>query len=325
MRSIRAAAFASCLAIVLGSAPAQTQEADAPAARAGASASAPLYDTEDLLFLRHMSIHHEQAVVMCELVPERTEREAFVRFARYVKRAQSAEIEQMNALLDLAAERGLEIPEHGPHGDPPMAGMLSSSEMNALEASSGAEFERRWLEGMIFHHEGGLAMARAQQLKQLERSRRPYGFHVLVEDILVEQRAEITKMNGWLREWGLVDESAEADTRAPAAGVTSPTPGATVESDAPLTLLGTAIDDVDVERVNVAIEDLESGRSWHADGAWGERAWHRVETTRSGPSSVAWRFEWTPPAPGRYGIRVRALDTAGERAVADMLRAFEAR
>jgi uncharacterized protein (DUF305 family) len=186
-------------AIGLGSAIAPAQEARV----ASEQASAPLYNDEDLLFLRHMSIHHEQAVVMSSMVPARTDREAFIRFARYVERAQAAEIEVMQSLLELAVQRGLEVPEHGPHGDPPMAGMLSTAEMDALAAASGAEFERLWLEGMIFHHEGGIDMAHAQQRQQLETGRRPYGIDVLVQDILVEQRAEITKMRAWLAEWGL--------------------------------------------------------------------------------------------------------------------------
>jgi uncharacterized protein (DUF305 family) len=100
------------------------------------------------------------------------------------------------------------MPEGHLHGDPPMAGMLSSAEMAAIAAANGAEFERLWLEGMIVHHEGALAMARAQQQQQLESGRQPYGIAVLIEDLLVEQRAEITKMRAWLREWRLADASA---------------------------------------------------------------------------------------------------------------------
>ena len=174
------------------------------ASEASEQTSTTLFNDEDLLFLHHMSVHHEQAVVMSSLVPARTRRKTFVRFARYVGRAQAAEIEFMQSLLDLAAERGLEVRDHGPHGDPPMAGMLSTAQMDALAAASGAAFERLWLEGMIHHHQGALDMARAQQRQQLEHGRRPYGIGVLVEDILVEQRAEITKMRAWLSEWGLL-------------------------------------------------------------------------------------------------------------------------
>jgi uncharacterized protein (DUF305 family) len=46
-------------------------------------------------------------------------------------------------------------------------------------------------------------MGRAQQQRQFEDGRRPYGVDVLVDEILVVQRAEITKMRAWLVEWGL--------------------------------------------------------------------------------------------------------------------------
>jgi len=162
-----------------------------------------LFNTEDMTFLQHMIVHHEQAVVMSEMLPERTDRSEFIQFARYVGRAQAVEIDLMQSLLDLAAGRGLDVPEHLLHGDPPMAGMLSSSQMEVLEAATGAEFESLWLEGMIYHHQGAIDMAHAQQDQQLATGRRPYGLSVLIESILEEQRAEITKMRQWLVDWGL--------------------------------------------------------------------------------------------------------------------------
>ncbi len=163
----------------------------------------PLFNEEDLVFMQHMILHHEQAVTMALLVPSRSSRPEFIRFTDYVKRAQAAEVDLMRSWLDLAAERGLKMPGHGPHGDPPMAGMLSTAQMAALAAARGAEFERLWLEGMIYHHQGAIDMAHEQQRQQLKSGRRPFGLSVMVEDILVEQREEITRMQRWLSQWGL--------------------------------------------------------------------------------------------------------------------------
>jgi len=179
------------------------QEQGRAEASSATGASAPLYDQDDLLFLSHMIVHHEQALELSALVPSRTDRDALRRFARYIEGAQRAEIEQMKSLLQLAADRGLELPHHHLHGDPPMAGMLSKAQMAAIAAARGPQFERLWLEGMMLHHEGALDMARAQQRRQFEQGRRPYGIDVLVEDILVVQRAEITEMRTWLEQWGL--------------------------------------------------------------------------------------------------------------------------
>jgi uncharacterized protein (DUF305 family) len=166
-------------------------------------AAEPLYTEADLLFMEHMMVHHEQALVMCSWVPERSGREEFVRFARYVDRAQAAEIEEMQSWLDLAVDRGIAIPEHHLHGDPPMPGMLSTAEMDEIMAVNGAEFERRWLEGMIRHHQGAIDMAHAQQQQQLAAGRQPYELATFVEDLLIEQQAEIVRMREWLGEWGL--------------------------------------------------------------------------------------------------------------------------
>jgi uncharacterized protein (DUF305 family) len=163
-----------------------------------------LYGPEDLTFLTHMIVHHEQALELAALVPSRAKHQQLIRFARYLDGAQRAEIDQMKGLLDLASQRGLDIPHHPMLDDPPMAGMLSKAQMRAVDAATGAEFERLWLQGMIYHHQGGLDMARAQQQRQFESGRRPYGIDVLADDIVEVQRGEITRMKGWLTEWGLL-------------------------------------------------------------------------------------------------------------------------
>jgi uncharacterized protein (DUF305 family) len=165
--------------------------------------ASPLYTPEDLLFLTHMIIHHQQAIEMAALVPSRSNREQFLKFARYIDGAQKAEIDHMQGLLHAARDRGLQIPSHEMHGDPPMQGMLSKAQMAALAAANGKEFERLWLKGMIYHHEGAMTMGLEQQKREFDSGRQPYGIDMMVDDILTVQRGEITKMKGWLSAWGL--------------------------------------------------------------------------------------------------------------------------
>jgi uncharacterized protein (DUF305 family) len=40
-----------------------------------------------------------------------------------------------------------------------MAGMMSEDDMAALDAATGADFERLWLQMMIEHHRGAVTMA----------------------------------------------------------------------------------------------------------------------------------------------------------------------
>jgi uncharacterized protein (DUF305 family) len=169
-----------------------------------AGAAGPLYSPADLEFLQHMIVHHQQALELTALVPSRSGREEFHRFARYLEGSQQAEIDRMRELLEVAAARGLAVPEAHLHGDPPMKGMLSRAQMTAIAAARDAEFERLWLEGMILHHEGALDMALAQQEAQFRSGHQPFGLDVLVDDLLVVQRGEITRMRQWLRDWRLV-------------------------------------------------------------------------------------------------------------------------
>ena len=180
-----------------------------PAQRADALSTAPLYTGEDLAFLSHMIAHHQQAIDMAALVPARSDRREFLTFARYVAGAQQAEIDQMTALLQAAADRGQEAPHHEMAGDPPMPGMLSKAQMAALEAASGAEFETLWLQGMIRHHQGGIDMALAQQQREFSSHRQPYGIAAMADDILTTQRGEIGMMKTWLRRWGLAQPAPD--------------------------------------------------------------------------------------------------------------------
>lgn len=167
---------------------------------APAQAATP-YSDADLQFLQHMIMHHGQALELCRLVEGHSTRVEFQRFARHVYDAQDAEIHQMQELLKLAAERGAQLPQEHMHGDPPMAGMLSKAQMEAIKAAKGADFEQLWLKGMILHHQGGVDMAMAQQEAQFRNGNQPWGVDTLVDDMLSVQRAEITQMRAWQRQW----------------------------------------------------------------------------------------------------------------------------
>ncbi|MEP7312043.1 MAG: DUF305 domain-containing protein [Pseudomonadota bacterium] len=162
---------------------------------------ATLHTQADLQFLSHMIVHHQQALDLCALVPSRSSREELHRYARYLNDAQRAEIDHMQGLLRQAEERGAVIPEEHLHDDPPMAGMLSKARMTAIAAARGGEFEQLWLQGMILHHQGAVDMALAQQEAQFRSAHQPWGVDVLVDDMLTVQRAEIHKMQIWLKDW----------------------------------------------------------------------------------------------------------------------------
>lgn len=65
-----------------------------------------------------------------------------------------------------------------------------------LQDKTGVVFEEAFIDGMIVHHEGAVAMAQMV----LERSQRPE-LVKLANDIISAQTGEIEMMRGWKKQW----------------------------------------------------------------------------------------------------------------------------
>jgi len=72
-----------------------------------------------------------------------------------------------------------------------MAGMTAG-----LEGKTGDEFDKAFIEEMIVHHEGAVAMA--QQALRLAKHDE---IKQMANDIITAQTREITTMRGWLQSW----------------------------------------------------------------------------------------------------------------------------
>ena len=128
------------------------------AAGTSAPAETVSHNAADITFNQMMIPHHRQAIVMADLVGGRSTDPAVLDLAARITRAQQPEIDEMTARL---AGWGVDAGDAGAgdHAGHDMSGMMSDAEMSALEAASGAEFDRLWLEGMIAHHKGAVQMA----------------------------------------------------------------------------------------------------------------------------------------------------------------------
>ena len=102
------------------------------------------------MFAEMMIPHHEQAIEMSELAFVNTTNPDVLAIAEQISSAQEPEIELMKSWP------GVDSMGHAGHT---MAGMLDENEMEMLRVSTGAEFDRLFLEGMIKHHEGAIEMA----------------------------------------------------------------------------------------------------------------------------------------------------------------------
>jgi len=145
----------------------------------------------DVMFAQMMIPHHEQAVVMSDLAldPARGASPAVVALAEQIRAAQAPEIEQMQAWLD-GQDAGMGG-DHSGHGG--MEGMLSDEQIAALGAAEGAEFDRLFLEGMIAHHEGAVAMA-----EDVRADGDDPELAALADAIIAAQEQEIAEMRALL-------------------------------------------------------------------------------------------------------------------------------
>jgi uncharacterized protein (DUF305 family) len=152
-----------------------------------ASGSRPYVDA-DVRFIHNMIAHHEQALVMTDLVPIRTENEVLRRLAHRIDISQKDEIARMKRWLEARREPVLEGHAHGPL----MPGMLTEEELARLAAATGAEFDRLFLEFMIRHHEGALVMV-ADLFSTAGAGQEPELF-TFASHVDADQRSEIARM-----------------------------------------------------------------------------------------------------------------------------------
>lgn len=122
----------------------------------------------DVGFSRDMAVHHQQAVLMSELLRERGSDAELKAIAIDMVLTQTNQVGQMQGWLALWGEpfavdeppmrwMGGSHAHHDP--DQPMTGMASQANLNEIEGLAGVDAERKYLQLMIPHHEGGVEMA----------------------------------------------------------------------------------------------------------------------------------------------------------------------
>lgn len=154
------------------------------------------YNADDVAFATNMIPHHEQAVELSALVPERSANPELKALAEQISAAQSPEIQTMKVLLVQWNENPDADTGHGGHEGHGggMHGMVDGATMARLETLSGPEFDTLWLESMISHHQGAIEMARAELANgdNVDAKR-------LAQTMVDTQQAEIDQMNQMLR------------------------------------------------------------------------------------------------------------------------------
>ncbi len=154
----------------------------------------------DLRFIDGMTIHHQGAVNMAQDVLKQSKRPEMKKLATNIIAAQKREISQMkewrktwyakadNRPMAYHAQMGHMMamtPEQ-------MQSMMMTMDLGAADA----QFDLRFLNAMIPHHEGALVMAE----DALKKSKRPE-IKKLSQEILTSQKQEIEQMKQWRQAW----------------------------------------------------------------------------------------------------------------------------
>jgi uncharacterized protein (DUF305 family) len=168
------------------------------------TAVAPSLSQADVEFMQGMIMHHAQAVEMTALIPSHTENKEVRALGARISLSQSDEIKFMKRWL---VARGEPVsmampgmPDMDKSGKPmaAMPGMLTPGQMIALREAKGAEFDQKFLTGMIQHHNGALVMVK--DLFDTPGAGQDAELFDFATDADNTQRAEIKIMENMLKE-----------------------------------------------------------------------------------------------------------------------------
>ncbi len=186
-----------------------TDEAPVTAPQATQTAAdGSTFTAADVAFATAMIPHHAQALEMTDLARGRPLDPGVKEAIKAIRVVQPVEIEQM---VDWLVAWGEPIPatsrDHvnadgsgdmtGMEGMDELPGMMSQDSMEALGEADDSAFESMFLEMMIEHHEGAIAMAVAEQDDGLF----PDAL-TLAAGIEESQRAEVARMRNLLDQLG---------------------------------------------------------------------------------------------------------------------------
>lgn len=154
------------------------------------------YTDADVSFMQGMIPHHQQALEMTALVRQHAVTEAVQRMALRMEISQRDEIALISAWL---VDRGetIEMSNMGAMQHE-MMGMLTPEQMQTLSETRGMDFDRLFLEGMIQHHRGALAMV--TELFSTSGAAQESTIFKFAEEIDADQLMEIERMQGLLNQ-----------------------------------------------------------------------------------------------------------------------------
>jgi uncharacterized protein (DUF305 family) len=190
-RRVAAALAALTVALFVSScsSPASDGHADHPHSDEPVITGQPAgYNADDVAFATNMIPHHQQAVDLSAMVPDRSTNAELVALAQQISAAQQPEISVMKVFLVQWNENPDTNSGHAGHGNA-MQGMVDQATMTKLQSLNGQEFDKLWVESMIGHHQGAIEMAKAEIANGDNVDAK-----TLAKNIVTTQEAEIGQM-----------------------------------------------------------------------------------------------------------------------------------
>lgn len=154
----------------------------------------------DLRFIDAMTPHHQGAVVMAKEALQKSKRPEIKTLADSIIKAQAKEIAEMKQWRQAWYPKAPATPMAWHAQMNHMMAMSDSQRQSMMMTmdlgAADSQFDRRFLNAMIPHHDGAVVMAK----DALKKSKRPE-IQKLARDIISSQTAEIKQMKQWQQAW----------------------------------------------------------------------------------------------------------------------------
>jgi uncharacterized protein (DUF305 family) len=145
-----------------------------------------LYTKADVEFMQGMIAHHAQAIVMSRMAESHGANPQVLKLSNKIDQSQIPEIRIMQAWLTRNKQFA---PDTSSWHNMTMAGMLTTAQLEELDAAKGLDFDRAYLRLMIQHHAGALKMV--DDLFKSALAGQEVDVNVFANDVVTAQTIEI--------------------------------------------------------------------------------------------------------------------------------------
>ncbi|MDF5725706.1 MAG: DUF305 domain-containing protein [Rhizonema sp. PD37] len=154
----------------------------------------------DLRFIDAMTPHHQGAVEMAKVALQKSQRPQIKKLANDIIKDQNKEIAQMKqwrqAWYPKAGDKPMAYDAQMGHMMEMSSDQKKGMMMNMPLGAADADFDLRFINAMLPHHEGAVTMSQ-DALSKSNRS----DIKKLAQSIITSQQAEIQQMKQWRQEW----------------------------------------------------------------------------------------------------------------------------